>query len=88
MSSQIIEDPALVEFKRHINWRDETSFNHAREIHKPYGELDAILKWCKSELVEEWRWQMVDMSMPQRPGRYIFYFDNERDYLAFCLKWA
>ena len=88
MQSQTAVSAELEEFRRQINWRDETSFAHAREIHKPYGELDAILKWCKSELVEDWRWQMVDMSMPQRPGRYIFYFDNERDYLAFCLKWA
>ena len=88
MPSQITSDPELAEFRRQINWRDQTSFRHAREIHKPYGELDAVLAWCKSELENEWRWQMVDMSSHQRPGRYIFYFDGERDYLAFCLKWA
>jgi hypothetical protein len=27
------------------------------------------------------------MSSHQQPGRYIFYFDSERDYFAFLLKW-
>jgi hypothetical protein len=63
------------------------SFNHAREIHKPFGELDRVLAWCKTELVGEWRWQLVDVSTDRRPGRYIFYFDLERDYFAFTLYW-
>jgi hypothetical protein len=67
--------------------RHEESFPYAREISKPYGEIENILGWCKSELSEEWRWQLKDMSSPVRPGRYIFYFDNQRDYLAFLLKW-
>ena len=63
------------------------SFNHAREIHKPFGELDRVLAWCKTELIGEWRWQLVEVSTDQRPGRYIFYFDLERDYFAFTLYW-
>ena len=63
------------------------SFRHAREINKPFGELDRVLAWCKTELVGEWRWQLVDVSTDQRPGRYIFYFDSERDYFAFTLYW-
>ena len=63
------------------------SFNHAREIHKPFGELDRVLAWCKTELTGEWRWQLVDVSTDCRPGRYIFYFDSERDYFAFTLYW-
>ena len=86
MPSTIAHDPELEDFRRRINWRSEESFRHARQIIKPYGELDPILKWCKTELVEEWRWQMIDMASPTRPGRYIFYFDSERDYLAFTLK--
>lgn len=88
MPSLITNDPALEEFRRQIDWRDETSFAHARQITKPYGEIDRILTWCKSELVDTWRWQMVEMAAPQRPGRYIFYFDSERDCLAFTIKWA
>ena len=63
------------------------SFNHAREIHKPFGELDRVLAWCKTELTGEWRWQLVDVSTDRRPGRYIFYFVSERDYFAFTLYW-
>ena len=63
------------------------SFNHAREINKPFGELDRVLAWCKTVLTGEWRWQLVDVSTDQRPGRYIFYFDSERDYFAFTLYW-
>ena len=88
MPAEITSDVELADFRRQLNWRDENSFRFAREIHKPYGQLDIILKWCKSEVIEDWRWQMVDMSSHTRPGRYIFYFDNERDYLAFCLKWS
>jgi hypothetical protein len=69
------------------NSRDKTSFNYAREISKPWGGLEPVLDWCKSELRADWRWQMVDMSNDQRPGRYIFYFDDEKDCLAFALKW-
>lgn len=67
--------------------RATDSFNYAREIVKPYGQIETILGWCKTELVEEWRWQLKDMSSPTRDGRYIFYFDNQRDYMAFLLKW-
>jgi hypothetical protein len=88
MSSLIASDPGLAEFRRRINWRDETSFAHARQITKPYGEIDTILTWCKSELVDEWRWQMLEMAAPSRSGQYIFYFDSEQDCVAFSLKWC
>ena len=67
--------------------RNGDSFSHAREIHKPFGGLDRVLAWCKTELLDEWRWQLVDVSTDQRPGRYIFYFDSERDHFAFTLYW-
>ena len=63
------------------------SFCYAREINKPFGELDRVLAWCKTELTGEWRWQLVDVSTDRRPGRYIFNFDSERDYFAFTLYW-
>lgn len=67
--------------------RQSDSFNHACEISKPFGIIESVLDWCKSELRDEWRWQLVDVSSDIRPGRYIFYFDGERDYLAFVMKW-
>lgn len=68
--------------------RQGESFHYAREILKPYGELDRVLAWCKTELTDEWRWQLIDQSSDRRPGRYIFYFDSDRDFFAFVLQWA
>ena len=53
-----------------------------------FGEIERVLDWCKSEVSHDWRWQLVDVSSDIRPGRYIFYFDSERDYLAFTMKWS
>jgi len=68
--------------------REAVSFDHAMEISKPYGEIEQILDWARHELEHEWRWQLVTVSGHKHPGRYIFYFDSERDYLAFVLKWS
>lgn len=67
--------------------RAQDSFDYAQEIAKPFGVLELVLDWCKEELVEEWRWQLIEVSSNDRPGRYIFYFDSERDCLAFVMKW-
>lgn len=64
------------------------SFHHAREINKPFGEIEPILEWCKRELRDDWRWQLIDVSSPSTPGRYIFYFNDDKDYFAFALKWS
>ena len=64
------------------------SFNHAREIARPFGQVDGIIEWCKTELVGDWRWQVVTTSSDRAPGRYIFYFDSDRDAAAFALFWA
>lgn len=68
--------------------RTAESFNHARMIHQPRGLLEHTLSWCKTECRAEWRWQMVEMSGQDKPGRYIFFFDSEADYLSFVMKWA
>ena len=68
--------------------RDKASFNHSQEISKKFGVLEHVLDWCKEELSAEWRWQLISVSSDRQPGRYIFYFDSERDYLAFVMKWS
>jgi len=73
--------------KRHVA-RNGESFRYSREIDKPFGKLDQIVDWCKQETRDEWRWQLVEVSSDLRPGRYIFYFDDERDLLAFVMKWS
>ena len=71
----------------HLVIRAKESFNHAVEIHKPFGGLDGVIAWCKENMLGEWRWQLVQVSSDHHDGRYIFYFDSERDYCAFLLKW-
>jgi hypothetical protein len=71
-----------------INTRPGESFSFTKEIAKPFGELDRVLAWCKTELTGDWRWQLIEVSNDRRPGRYMFYFDLERDLFAFTLQWA
>jgi hypothetical protein len=61
-------------------------YNYALSISKPFGEIERVLEWCKQELTGDWRWQLVEVSSPARPGQYIFYFDLERDLVAFTIK--
>lgn len=68
--------------------REKNSFAYSKEITKPFGSLDSIISWCKTELVGDWRWELIEVSTDQRPGRYVFYFDSERDLFAFVLHWA
>jgi hypothetical protein len=68
--------------------RQKNSFAYHKEITKPFGGLDNIISWCKTELLDEWRWELIEVSTDQRPGRYIFYFDSERDLFAFVLHWS
>ena len=67
--------------------RNKDSFSYAQEISKEFGILEHVLDWCKEELSAEWRWQLSELSSDHKPGRYIFYFDSERDCLAFTMKW-
>ena len=62
------------------------TFSFSCEIDKGIGRIQEVIDWCKQELNEKWRWDIVEAS-GNTPGRYIFYFDNERSYLAFLLKW-
>jgi len=84
-----IEDANFAEyFKQAIGYREPSSFTYSKEIQKQFGQLTKILDWCKSECQGEWRWQLVDVSSDVRPGRYIFYFDSGRDFVAFSLQWG
>ncbi len=71
----------------HYNIRNQSSFAHTCELKKPSGVLDEIISWCKDELIHDWRWQLKTMSGHNQPGEYVFYFDSDRDYFAFLLKW-
>ena len=79
--------PGADRMVRQIDHRSRDSFAHAREVVKGWGGLEPMLTWCKTELQGDWRWQLIDVSSDERPGRYIFYFDSEKDCVAFSLKW-
>ena len=78
----------LMQLQPHGTIRLGESFTHAREIARPFGQVDRIIEWCKTELVGDWRWQVVTTSSDRAPGRYIFYFDSDRDAAAFRLFWS
>jgi hypothetical protein len=77
-----------IQLDRPYQIREKESFGYSREITKPFGQIDCIIAWCKSELDGDWRWQLVEGSSDIRPGRYIFYFDSSKDLCAFALKWC
>lgn len=64
------------------------SFKYTQTVNKPFGGVDSVIAWCKTECLGDWRWQIFEMSNDQQPGTYIFYFDNEKDCCAFALKWC
>lgn len=76
----------ITDTEYHVRPRD--SFLYAKEIAKPFGVIDRVIVWCKSELTGDWRWQLVEPSSDVRDGRYIFYFDSDRDLCAFVMKWS
>lgn len=71
-----------------LDRRETDGYPFAKEISKPYGVLDKIIAWCEQEMLEDWRWQLVQSSSDSIPGRYIFYFTSGRDHFAFVLKWG
>ena len=77
-----------MQLQTHGTTRLSASFDHAREIARPVGQIDRIIEWCKTELIGDWRWQVVTTSSDRAPGRYIFYFDSDRDAAAFALFWS
>jgi hypothetical protein len=71
-----------------VDYRSRESFDYARDISLPWGELEQVLAWSRQELTGEWRWQLISSASDLTPGRYIFYFDESRDAMAFSLKWC
>jgi hypothetical protein len=62
--------------------------HYYQEIQKPYGVLDDVIEWCKAEMKNNWEWQLLEVSGDHRPGTYRFFFEGDKDYCAFLLKWG
>lgn len=70
-----------------IDSRSAESFKHAQRVYFEFGALDDVIDWCKQNLHDDWRWQMVAMPNDRDPGEYLFYFDGEQDYFYFTCRW-
>ena len=54
------------------------------EVKLRYGELKPLLRWCEDNCTCEWAY--AQMEPPgQGQGEYEFYFENERDLVAFTI---
>lgn len=71
-----------------VTFGDNIGFRHAVAISKPHGVLDDVLEWCRREMADpDWRWQLISTSGRNQQGQYVFFFNNEQDYLVFVMRW-
>lgn len=54
------------------------------EINIKFGELTKIVNWCETQCISEWGYDTKDYAGSD-PGKYMFYFDKESDYINFIL---
>lgn len=60
-----------------LNTRNRVSIN------LDYGQLKPILEWCERNCTDNWKY-MEDPNGPMYSS-WIFFFDSDRDYVAFTL---
>lgn len=65
----------------------DRSWNHAKEIASVSRAVYwAMLGWCATNCTQPWYHQIV---REHAQGlRVCFFFDNQRDFIVFLLKWA
>jgi hypothetical protein len=54
------------------------------EINIKFGELAKIVNWCQEQCISNWGYNTKDYAGSD-PGKYMFYFDRESDYINFIL---
>jgi hypothetical protein len=54
------------------------------EIDIKFGQLAPIMDWCQTQCTQNWGYKIVD-SAGFHPGKYEFYFEDEKDYVNFIL---
>lgn len=52
-------------------------------INVPYGELQHVVEWCDRNCAYDWRY-MEDPN-GEMYNSWVFFFENERDYVAFTM---
>ena len=58
--------------------------SHKISVKIPYGELQSTVDWCNRNCREDWRY-MEDPDADYLSGGWIFFFEAERDYVAFTI---
>lgn len=63
---------------------------YSTTIDLPYGELKRVMEWCKSNCVADWKFSPGGdarhiAETHNRNEEYKFYFESERDYVAFLV---
>jgi len=54
------------------------------DIKLNYGELSPLIDWCQRNCSGDWSYGVSVMSGAD-PGEYQFYFENEKDLVAFII---
>lgn len=55
------------------------------DIQLAYGELGKVVEWCRNNCVSEWKFHEHHNTEDSWKPEYTFYFENERDFVAFTL---
>ena len=58
------------------------------EIIIGYGQLKPVIEWCERNCVADWRYSgdnMMDMIGDTAFFGYEFFFESEKDYVAFLM---
>lgn len=55
------------------------------DIQLPYGHLGEVVEWCRNNCVSEWKFHEHHNTVDTFDPEYTFYFENERDYVAFLI---
>lgn len=51
----------------------------------PYGELKNVISWCQHNCQSDWRFQEDMNSTDNFSLHYDFFFEDEKDYVAFII---
>ena len=61
-----------------------TTTAYKTDIALQYGKLQPVIDWCEKNCISEWGY--IDQSYPPDVSPdYTFYFESERDYVAFVM---
>jgi hypothetical protein len=59
---------------------------HKANIDVHYGQLQPVIDWCERNCQSDWRY--IDINNPEHhgaPDRWEFFFESEKDYVAFLM---